>query len=103
LLVSFKATHLSCFVNLLLTVGMSETVGGGLVRRRRSRAEAELLAREFDADGLTRRAFCSQHGLSVAALDKYRQQQGRGIAERGGRMVPVAHVPAHLPIIAQRK
>ena len=87
--VSVRATHLFCFMKMWLTWGMSETVGRDLVRRRRSRAEAELLAREFEASGLTRRAFCSQHGLSVAALDKYRQQQVRRIAERGGRMVPV--------------
>ena len=89
LIVSVRATHLFCFMKMWLTWGMSETVGRDLVRRRRSRAEAELLAREFEASGLTRRAFCSQHGLSVAALDKYRQQQVRRIAERGGRMVPV--------------
>jgi len=78
-----------CLVSLWLTGGMSETAGRDLVRRRRSRAEAELLAREFETSGLTRRAFCSQHGLSIATLDKYRQQQVRRIAERGGRMVPV--------------
>ena len=33
---------------------------------------------EFERSGLTRQAFCAQHGLSIAALDKYRRQ-GRAI------------------------
>jgi hypothetical protein len=44
------------------------------VRRRRSRVEAERLVLEFERSGLTRRAFCVHHGLSVAALDKYRKR-----------------------------
>ena len=65
------------------------TVGLVQQRRRRSRVEAEQLVREFEASGLTREAFCAGRGLSVAALDKYRRQHGRRIAERGGRMIPV--------------
>lgn len=52
---------------------MSE-VSGVAVRRRRSREEAERLALEFAQSGLTRRVFCAQHGLSVAALDQYRRR-----------------------------
>ena len=44
------------------------------MRRRRSRIEAERLVLEFKQSGLTRQAFCAQHGLSVAALDKYRRR-----------------------------
>jgi hypothetical protein len=44
------------------------------VRRRRSRVEAERLVLEFERSGLTRQAFCVHHGLSVAALDKYRKR-----------------------------
>ena len=29
---------------------------------------------EFERSGLRRQAFCAQHGLSVAALDKYRKR-----------------------------
>ena len=50
---------------------MSE-FSGVAVRRRRSRVEADRLVVEFERSGLTRQAFCAQHGLSVAALDKYR-------------------------------
>ncbi len=53
---------------------MNETGVREFVRRRRSRAEAAELVREFEASGLTRQAFCAGHGVSVAALDKYRRQ-----------------------------
>ena len=53
---------------------MNETVTREYVRRRRSRAEAEELVREFEASGLRRQAFCAGRGVSVAALDKYRRQ-----------------------------
>jgi hypothetical protein len=43
------------------------------VRRRRSRSEALRLAFEYEQSGLTRRAFCQQHGLSPASLDYYRK------------------------------
>ena len=52
---------------------MSESSVVG-VRRRRSRVEADRLVMEFERSGLTRQAFCAQHGLSVAALDKYRRR-----------------------------
>jgi hypothetical protein len=52
---------------------MSEAVGVA-VRRRRSRVEADRLVLEFERSGLTRQTFCAQHGLSVAALDKYRRR-----------------------------
>lgn len=58
-------------------------------RRRRSRAEAEQLVSDYEASGLTRQAFCSGHGLSVAALDKYRRSRRSGC----GRMVAVEVVP----------
>ena len=45
-----------------------------VVRRRRSREAAERLVLEFAQSGLTRRDFCAQHGLSVAALDQYRKR-----------------------------
>src|SRR5580704_8918480 len=49
---------------------MSEVV----VRRRRSRTEAEVLVAEFEASGLKREAFCRQRGLAIGTLDKYRQR-----------------------------
>jgi len=69
---------------------MSETGAGVSVRRRRrSGAEAERLVAEYEASGLTRQAFCAGHGLSVAALDKYRRRHGRASTRGAGRMVPV--------------
>ena len=44
------------------------------MRHRRSRVEAERLVWEFERSGLTRQAFCMQHGFSVASLDKYRRR-----------------------------
>ena len=42
--------------------------------RRRSREEADRLVLEYEQSGLTRRLFCSEHGLSLATLDNYRRQ-----------------------------
>ena len=41
---------------------------------RRSRAEAEQVAREFEKSGLSRKAFSREHGLSVHTLDIYRRR-----------------------------
>ncbi len=72
---------------------MSETGAMGFVRRRRSRAEAEELVREFEASGLKRQVFCAEHGLSVAALDKYRRQYGQGTTGNEGRLVALEVIP----------
>jgi hypothetical protein len=64
---------------------MSEVV----VRRRRSRTEAEVLVAEFEASGLKREAFCRQRGLAVGTLDKYRQRVHGGSRSVTGSMVPV--------------
>jgi transcriptional regulator with XRE-family HTH domain len=40
-------------------------------RRYRSRGEAEQLAAEFEASGLTRREFCQRHDVSLNALARY--------------------------------
>ncbi len=53
---------------------MSESGGVAGRRRRRSRVEAERLVLEYEQSGLGRQDFCLQHGLSVAALDKYRRR-----------------------------
>jgi transposase-like protein len=44
------------------------------VRRRRSREEAARLVSEYEQSGLTRQAFCRQHGLSLTTLDNYRKR-----------------------------
>ena len=61
----------------------------GLVRRGRSRVEAEQLVREYESSGLTRQAFCAGRGLSVAALDKYRRRHCRATQSGKERLVPV--------------
>jgi len=47
-------------------------------RRRRNREEADRLVMEYEQCGLTRRAFCQQHGISLATLDNYRRQRACG-------------------------
>ena len=61
----------------------------GVVRRRRTQAEAETLVAEFEASGLRREAFCRQRGLSVAALDKYRRRVHKRRPWSSGSMLPV--------------
>ena len=56
-------------------------------KKRRSRAEGEELAREFEKSGLSRKAFSVENGLSVHTLDVYRKRLGRkpvggGVANR---------------------
>ena len=40
--------------------------------KRRSRSAVEALVSEYEASGLSRKAFCAGRGLAVATLDKYR-------------------------------
>ena len=61
----------------------------GSVRRRRGRVEVEKLVAEYEASGLTRDGFCQQRGLSVAALDKYRQRVQKWARSGAGPMLPV--------------
>jgi hypothetical protein len=42
-------------------------------RRRRTRAEAEELVREYERSGLSRKEFSLQRGLAVGTLDRYRK------------------------------
>jgi hypothetical protein len=66
------------------------------VRRRRTRAEAEQMAGEYEASGLSRVEFCRKHGLSLATLARYRkrQAQGEAAAERRWLAVEVAGAKA---------
>jgi hypothetical protein len=73
----------------------------GVVRRRRSRAEAEALVAEFEASGLLREAFCQQRGLAVGTLDKYRRRVGGVRRSAAGPMLPVEVVA--LPVQSANK
>jgi hypothetical protein len=60
------------------------------VQRRRSRAEAEELAAEYETSGLTREEFCRTHGLSLASLARYRKRrQAQGAVAGASRWVAV--------------
>jgi hypothetical protein len=61
----------------------------GVVRRRRSQAEAEALVAEFEASGLKRESFCQQRGLAVGTLDKYRRRAHAGRRSSSRPMLPV--------------
>jgi hypothetical protein len=61
----------------------------GVVRKRRSPAEAEALVAEFEASGLMREAFCELRGVAVGTLDKYRRRVQRGSQSDGGSLLPV--------------
>lgn len=43
-------------------------------RRRRSRAEAERLVRDFEQSGSSRKAFCTARGVALHTLDYYRHR-----------------------------
>ncbi len=59
------------------------------VRHRRSRAEAEQVAGEYEASGLSCVEFCRQHGLSLATLARYRKRRVQGQAAPADRWVAV--------------
>ena len=59
------------------------------VRRRRTRAEAEQVAGEYESGGLSRVEFCQKHGLSLATLARYRKRQAQGAAVAGRRWLAV--------------
>jgi hypothetical protein len=59
------------------------------VGRRRTRAEAEQVAGEYEASGLSRVEFCRSRGLSLATLARYRKRQAQGKAAPGNRWVTV--------------
>jgi hypothetical protein len=59
------------------------------VQRRRSRAEAEQVAGEYESSGLSRVEFCRKHGLSLATLARYRKRQAQGKTAPGSRWLAV--------------
>jgi hypothetical protein len=61
------------------------------------------LAFEYEQSGLTRRAFCHQHGLSLASLDNYRKLRSKhsGAAQSSVsdlNLVPVELIDRSSPI-----
>jgi transposase-like protein len=62
--------------------------------RRRSREEAARLVEEYQQSGLTRTAFCSQHGLSTGTLDYHRKLHRSSSPVAEGRILPVELLPS---------
>ena len=75
---------------------MTENHSGTRHRRHRSRAEAEHLAAEYEASGLTREEFCQQKDVPLKTLcryvTRYRKQKAEG--DRPQRFVE-AEVAGH--------
>jgi hypothetical protein len=63
----------------------------GRSRQRRNRAEADAVAAEYEASGLSREEFCRQQGMAVSTLARYqrRRRQDPGGGSRGDRWVTV--------------
>ena len=59
------------------------------VRRYRSRAEAEQLAADFKASGLTRHEFCEQHRVALNTLNRYISRHSRTRTAEAPRLVRV--------------
>lgn len=57
-------------------------------RRYRSRDEAEQLAAEFEASGLTRRQFCQRHDVSLVTLARYLKRHRQQNAPRQNQTPP---------------
>jgi hypothetical protein len=79
-------------------------------RRRQGRVEAERLVVEFERSGLTRQAFCAQHGLSAGSLDNYRRRrqaveygQVRAQPTGANRILPVELVSGAKPSAAESR
>lgn len=47
------------------------------------------LVEEFKQSGLTRRAFCAQHGLTLSNLNNYIRRRGRSGSVSQGGIIPV--------------
>ena len=75
---------------------MSETGVAGKSGRR-SRAEANRLAAEFEQSGMTRAAFCQMHGLSAHRLDYYRRMR-RVRSGATPQLLPVELVRVSSPV-----
>jgi hypothetical protein len=72
-------------------------------RPRRSRAEVEQLAREYETSGLGRQEFCDKHGLSLSTLNRHRKRkQLRMETGSSGRLIPVEVSPAKPPDTSRR-
>jgi hypothetical protein len=59
------------------------------IRQYRSRSEAEQLATEFEASGLTRRQFCERHKVALKTLNRYLRRYGRQRQEQAQPLVQV--------------
>lgn len=64
---------------------MGEESSAPVRRRYRSRVEADELAAEFEASGLTQQEFCKRRGVPVKTLARYVRRFRQRPAEAAGR------------------
>ncbi len=73
---------------------MSDKQGEREHQRHRSRAEADHLAAEYEASGLSREEFCNQKNVALKSLaryvTRYRKQKGEGNGQQRWVAVEVA-------------
>ena len=73
---------------------MSDKQGEREPRRHRSRAEADHLAAEYEASGLSREEFCNEKNVALKSLaryvTRYRKQKGEGSGQPRWVAVEVA-------------
>jgi transposase-like protein len=62
-----------------------------VVRRRRTRVEAEQLVAEYEASDMGRQEFCRKHGLGLVTLDRYRRRlrKAQSVSSGQGRWLAV--------------
>ncbi|HEY3616789.1 MAG TPA: hypothetical protein VGK96_08235 [Candidatus Sulfotelmatobacter sp.] len=53
-------------------------------KKRRTPAELEQMAREFESSGLNRTQFCRQQGLTLGVLNRYLRRMQVGCSNGGG-------------------
>jgi transposase-like protein len=72
-------------------------------RRRRNRAEVERLVAEYEGSGLSRQAFCDEHGLSLSTLNRHRKRRRlHAEAATAGRLVAVEIAEAQQVGVSER-
>lgn len=67
---------------------------------RRTRAEADRLADEFERSGMNRKAFSVAHGVSPHTLDYYRRQRRNPESRISGPILPVELVDGRVATAA---
>ena len=69
-------------------------------RRRRSESEWAEILRRFESSGLTVRAFCRRHGLSLSSFQRWRSRLGSASPAEFVELVPTTAATPAVPTSA---